>query len=150
MWTCTCCGAELPEVPRAWALPAPDAWLDPRRQGDSTLDEELCVIDFGGGERHYFIRGTIEIPVHGEDDGLAYTVWVSLSGRNFARTVDRWEDPARVDEPPYFGWLSNQVPGYPDTTSIKARVHTDHPLALEQRLGIPPHRLVEIARQVMG
>jgi hypothetical protein len=127
------------------------------------LDEELCVVVVRGCE-HFFIRGNLEIPIHGEKVGFAYTVWVSLSAANFQRAVHLWDEPSRVDEPPYFGWLSNRLPGYPDTLLLRTLVHTrevgrrpsvqleptDHPLAVEQRNGIEPHRMVEIAQAHLG
>jgi len=157
---CDCCGVEIPELPRAYAVPTPDAWESSERDGaDSHLLDELCVVQTPDGDRHFFIRGNIEIPVRGEDAPLVYTVWVSLSPANFERAVTRWQDPNRTEEPPYFGWLSNRLPGYPDTAQVKTLVRTravglrplveleptDHPLAVEQRDGIAAHRLLEIA-----
>jgi hypothetical protein len=73
--------------------------------------------------------------------------------------IELWHDPKIVDEPPYFGWLANKLPGYPDTLNLKASVHsnnvklrphitlepTDHPLALEQRNGISYARVQQLA-----
>src|SRR5438132_4339196 len=58
-----------------------------------------------------------------------------------------------------FGWLSSRIQVYPDTLLLKARVHsrsvgvapsielepTDHPLAVEQRIGIGLDRVREIS-----
>jgi hypothetical protein len=74
-----------------------------------------------------------------------------------------WETPGRETEPPYFGWLSTLLPGYPDTVQLKTNVHTravgrrpfieleatDHPLAVEQREGITWDRVVEISEIVL-
>jgi hypothetical protein len=160
-FVCACCGNEMAEVPRVWTRPAPDYWAGPNAGEESFLDEELCFIDAPTlGEQHFFIRGNIEIPVHGDgEEPLVYTVWTSLSPANFRRAVERWSDENRVDEPSYFGWLSTNLPGYPETLNLKTNVHTqvpgrrplieleptDHPLAVEQRDGVPLHRLMEIA-----
>lgn len=71
-----------------------------------------------------------------------------------------FEDPARVNEPPYFGWLSTTLPGYePTTLNLKTNLHTQeigvrplveveptgHPLAVEQREGITVARVQEFA-----
>jgi hypothetical protein len=165
-FVCTCCGKDIGDVPRGWSRPAPDYWGGDDAGDESFLDEELCYIDVPTlGEQHFFIRGNIEIPVHGDgEEGLVYTVWASLSPANFRRAVERWGDPDRVKEPPYFGWLSTHLPGYPETLSLKTHVHTrepgtrplieleptDHPLAVEQRDGVPLHRLAEIAELVAG
>jgi hypothetical protein len=163
---CTCCGKDIGDVPRGWSRPAPDYWGNDGAGDESFLDEELCYIDVpSAGEQHFFIRGNLEIPVHGDgEDSLVYTVWTSLSPGNFRRAVERWTDPERVQEPPYFGWLSTRLPGYPETLSLKTHVHTrepgrrplieleptDHPLAVEQREGVPLHRLAEIAELCVG
>jgi hypothetical protein len=73
--------------------------------------------------------------------------------------VELWDDPARVNERPYFGWLSNSLPGYPETLSLPLDVVTpalelrpsfllhdgDHPLVREQREGITTDRVRELA-----
>jgi hypothetical protein len=163
-FVCTCCGHAIDDVPRGWATPAPDYWSAVPADGDSFLDEELCFIDApDGGEPHFFIRGNIEIPVHGDgEEPLVYTVWASLSPASFRRAVERWTDADRADDPPFFGWLSTSLPGYPETLSLKTHVHTrppglrplieleptDHPLAVEQRSGVPLHRVGEVAQLV--
>jgi hypothetical protein len=89
-------------------------------------------------------------------------VWVSLSEKNFNRTIDLWETPGRENEPPYFGWLNTRLPGYPETTQLKVNVHTlqvgkrplievehsDHQLAVEQHHGITKQRAESLAKQV--
>ena len=152
-------------MPSVWAFSAPDYWGAPEVSGESFLEDELCCIDAPDlQELHFFIRGLIEIPVRGSAELLTYNVWVSLSPANFERAVAHWDDPARTEEKPYFGWLSNNIPGYPETLQLKTRVHTrepgkrpfveleptDHPLAVEQRAGIDAHRLGEVAKQCAG
>ena len=68
----------------------------------------------------------------------------------------------RKDAGPFFGWLSNRFPHYPETLNLKTNVHvrqrmrtavelepTDHPLAIEQREGISMERLQRIVSVVM-
>ena len=39
--------------------------------------------------------------------------------------LDAWKTPEREQEPPYFGWLSTELPVYPLTTlNLKTSVHT--------------------------
>jgi len=99
------------------------------------------------------------IPVADSDQPLGYGVWSSLSKESFERVYDLWDDPKRTDEPPYFGWLSNSLPGYPETRSLPLDVVTaefdkrpslllhdgDHPLIDEQRAGITMERVREVA-----
>jgi hypothetical protein len=128
---------------------------------DSGLDEDLCVIK---GE-YFFVNGNIDIPIIGEDGIFSWGVWVSLSHTNFLRTMELWTTSGRELEPPYFGWLSTELPVYaPHTTvGLKTNVHTqpvgvrptieleptDHRLAVEQRTGITRERVREIAQLVM-
>ncbi len=79
--------------------------------------------------------------------------------------LDLWTTPGREKEPGYFGWLSTELPAYPQSTkNLKTTVHTDvigtrphvhlepteHPLAVEQRDGITLHRVQEIADQLLA
>lgn len=131
---------------------------DPASRRWGGVFEEQAFLHGPNGEEGWFLRGNIEIPI---DDGgtLVFTVWVSLSQEKFERAGALWDDPARVQEPPYFGWLSVSCPATPSTHNLKTNVHfrapgqrplielepTDHPLAIEQRLGIPVGRLAELA-----
>lgn len=141
--------------------PAPAVW-DPAFADaeDCVLSSEQCVVK---GE-HYFVKGLIEIPVLGSDAVFSWGVWVSLSPANFARAAELWETPGRETEPPYFGWLSTELPAYPRSTlDLKTNVHTRpvgerpfveleptaHPLAVEQRTGITLDRVRSIAESVL-
>ena len=86
-----------------------------------------------------------------------------MSEKNFDRAHKLWKTAGRESEPPYFGWLSTALPGYPETLLLKTSVHTravgrrpfveleptDHPLAVEQRTGITWDRVQEIAELVL-
>ena len=157
-WTCSRCGEEHEGVPLDWAYDTPIYWDGPRHD-DDWLTEDLCTWTDDAGERNFFIRGVLEIPVAYSDERLGYGVWSSLSEDSFRRVVDLWDDPARTEEPPYFGWLSNSIPGYPETLNLPLDVVVqeletrpllvlhdgDHPLVEEQRQGIPAPRVQEIA-----
>jgi hypothetical protein len=156
-YVCARCGELHPELPFAFHAPAPATWTsDLEHDPDSELDDELCVVR---GE-HFFVRGILELPVHDADQTFHWGVWVSLSAENFQRTIDLWETEGRETEPPYFGWLTSELPIYdPSTLSLRTHVHTqpvgtrprieleptDHPLAIEQRQGISISRVEEIA-----
>lgn len=74
-----------------------------------------------------------------------------------------WTNPARSEEPPYFGWFSSSLPVYPETLGLKVNVHTrdvgirplieveptDHPLAVEQREGVTAGRVTKIAETML-
>ena len=159
---CRCCGHFHPELPLHYRAEAPllyTALDDIERSRRCTLTSELCVID----ERLFFVCGNLELPIRDSELCFSWDVWASLSPHNFARMCDLWEASGRELEPSYFGWLSTRLPGYPDTVSLKTHVHTravgrrpfieleatDHPLAVEQRVGITWDRVQEIAEQVL-
>ena len=151
----------LDGAPLAWHFEAPDPWnaLSPGARKDrGELSSDQCVID----DEHFFVRGLVEIPVVDGEGPFAWGVWVSLSRANFERSAALWHDPNRINEPAYFGWLCNSIPGYPETLHLKTAVHTrelglrplieleatDHPLSVEQREGITVAKLRSIAEQM--
>ncbi|MEV6212391.1 DUF2199 domain-containing protein [Kitasatospora sp. NPDC051914] len=158
---CTCCGEQHEGPPMSYAPVAPPVWK--RRYAlrrDCLLTEDLCVVK---GE-HFYVRGLIELPVLDAEETFSWGVWVSLSAANFDRMQQLWDNPAREQEPPYFGWLTTELP-YPEPTLLlKTHVHTqsvgsrplieleptDHPLAVEQREGITMARVHEFAEMLLG
>lgn len=157
-WRCGVCGEEHEGLPLDWAFDKPSYWKGPRVPGDE-LTDDVCVWTDDAGERCFFVRGVLPIPVRDTGDVFSYGVWSSLSRRSYERTVERWDDESRENEPPYFGYLSNNLPGYPDTLGLHLGVITrsvtlrpsfvllagDHPLATEQWQGIDSARVREIA-----
>lgn len=158
---CSCCGQEHDGPPMRWHFNSPAAWcalspLDRELRGKLTSDQ--CEID----NEHFFVLGLIEIPVIGRNETFAWGAWVSLSKSNCERAGELWQDPMRVNEPAYFGWLCNSIPGYSETLHMTTAVHTravgmrpyveleptTHPLALEQGNGITWDRVKEIAEQM--
>ena len=125
------------------------------------MTDDLCAVE--GDEPVYLVRGSLEIPVRDSLEPFAYTIWVSLSAHNFQRTLDLWKTEGRESEPSYFGWLTNLIPGYPETLNLKTRVctrpvglrpfielePTDHLLAVEQREGITMARAQEIVEWML-
>jgi hypothetical protein len=127
---------------------------DEERGKRCVLDSDTCIVD----QEHFFVRGCLEIPVHGETDAFSWGVWVSLSQAHFAEFKAHYDEPKRSHIGPFFGWLSAELPLYPSTENLKTRAHlrdggirpyielepTDHPLAVEQRNGISVDRVAEI------
>jgi len=156
-WKCATCGKVHAGLPEGFGYDAPWQYgTVPKEERDRRcfLDEDYCVIN----EEDFFVRGCLEVPIIGQDEPFIWGVWVSLSRKNFERTRELEEDPKRVEEPPYFGWLCSRIEIYPDTAGLKTNVHTspvgkrpsieleptDHPLAVEQRIGISVERVQEI------
>lgn len=124
------------------------------RESRCSVGSDDCVID---GEA-FFVRGCIEIPVHGVAEPFIWGVWVSLSEQSFAEWTKVFGAQRRSHVGPFFGWLDAWLKPYPDTMNLKTRVHlrddgirpyielepTDHPLAVEQRTGISVERVAEL------
>lgn len=156
-WRCSVCGEEHEGLPLDWAHDKPAYW-EGRRDEHDFLGDDLCSWTDDDGARHYFIRGLLPVPVPELEDELRYGVWSSLSEQSFKRVLELWNDPARTEEPPYFGWLSNSMPGYPETLNLKLDVLTetlelrprfvlhdaDHPLVREQQEGISVDRVLDL------
>jgi hypothetical protein len=118
---CHTCGKWHQGLPLDYAYDAPYYWSESlRADGDSFLNSGFCVIK----KKDFFVRGLIEIPVIGRDEPFRWGVWTSLSKSNFDRIVDLWRDPKLLEEPPYFGWLSNSIDLYPHTLNLKINVHS--------------------------
>jgi hypothetical protein len=155
-YTCRTCGevhVGLPDI--GFDAPLHYAQLtEAEQQTNAALTSDTCTI----ADEDFFVRGCLEIPVHGRRDTFAYGIWVSLSREHFERFLELYDEEDRLPEGPWFGWLCNRIPGYPDTLLLKTSVHlrpypmrpyielqaTDHPLAIEQREGITLRRLQEI------
>jgi hypothetical protein len=159
-WVCSTCGKRHVDLPLAFHVEAPDPWVSspPEAQATGELSSDMCVLELKG-DISYFIRGLLEIPVIDGPGPFAWGVWSTLSELNMRRAAELWEVEGRESEPPYFGWLANSLPLYPETFGLKVNVHTrpvgqrpfieveptEHPLAVEQRDGIKRERVREIA-----
>jgi len=122
---CATCGQEHDLNAITFGADRPVYWdgLTEKEKRRSVLGEEQCVIRGGGGQTHYFVLACLEIPICGTDQTFAWGVWVSLSEESFTEMSDHWDDPARAELGPYFGWLSTRIPEYPDTVGLKTMVH---------------------------
>lgn len=149
-FNCAVCGQHHSEIPLAFHANAPINWLldeGLERDQSSALTTDQCVIR---GEEFY-VRGLVQVPVRDDRRVFEWGVWVSLSQDNFIRMDEMWDVQGRESEPPVFGWLSTDLPGYsPRTVNLRTMVHArevglrplvvlqpdEHPLAIEQREGI--------------
>lgn len=118
------------------------------------LTSDLCVVD----NEHFFIRCILPVPLRGTDELFCWGVWSTLSKKNFKRYEASYDDDMS-DWDPMFGYLSNRLPNYPDTLGLKLLVKTqaqgqrpiatleptDHPLAIEQRDGMPVEAAIDMS-----
>jgi hypothetical protein len=152
-WTCSVCGAIHEGIPLDWGFGEPAYWDDERDGANGFLNADVCVVPSTDGTTDYFVRGVIEIPIVDggtEDESFGIGAWVSLSERNFTWYIDNPDADERAQGQPWFGWLSNRIPVYPETLGLKTNVYlrgkewrphirlqpTEHPLALDQQRGI--------------
>ncbi|MDD5030662.1 MAG: DUF2199 domain-containing protein [Rhodoferax sp.] len=160
-FTCSTCGKVHRGMP-SFGTDAPLSYYavpKEERELRCKLGTDDCVID---GES-YFVRGCVEIPVHGESEPFSWSVWVSLSQASFKQWAALFHEDKRSHVGPFFGWLNSWMKPYPDTMNIKTHVHlrdggvrpmvelepTEHPLAVEQREGISVQRVAEIYSQMV-
>jgi hypothetical protein len=146
---CSCCGKIYDEMPLCFGSEFPDYYFSvppEERESRIQLTESLCAVD----QEHFFHRGRITIPINDHTEDLVFNVWTSISEENFRSRNSMWNDPERVNNKPYFGWLQTQVPTYGDTLSLKTLAHEEaiglipsieiieegHLLALDQQNGI--------------
>jgi hypothetical protein len=121
------------------------------------LSPDYCVL----GDKYFFVRGLIRVPIIGSAEYLNWGVWGSLSRENFETLLRMEQDPKRMELPSMFSWLSSRISEYPEPLNLKMQAHvqrpgmrphfeleeTDHPLSREQRHGIKPERVKEIMIQ---
>ncbi len=160
-WRCATCQAEHRGIMDIGS-PAPGYWTqggapEPNsalRMDCDFLGEDLCVI----GGRDFFVRGVMEIPVHGLDESFGIGCWSTLSRKNFEAYVESWDEPSVGLSWP--GWYSTWLAPYPTTINQPCRVESrqkgmrpaislashEHPMAIDQRKGISIERLFEIYR----
>ena len=143
-----------------WAYPIQYLLIpEHERERRVELSSDACVID----GKWFFVRGCLEIPVHDHEEPFSWGVWCSLSQDSFRRYEELFDQVNRAAGESFFGWLCSAIPGYPVTQHLKTMVRvrswptrplvelepTDHPLAVEQREGIPAGRAREIAQGMM-
>lgn len=129
-YKCSCCGQEYEELPLCFGSDFPEYYFsipESEREKRIELKESLCVVD----EQHFFHRSRLTIPIINHHENLIFNVWTSISEDNFCKRMDLWEEPNRINEEPYFGWLQTKVPTYGDTLNIKT-------IAIEEKIGIIP------------
>lgn len=160
-FACTVCGERHDVLPLKYSLKAPQATMAiPPEERDTriVITSDQCVID----GRDFYLRGRILVPVHGLDASFVWGVWAEISPRNFLHVNDLWHVEGREQEPPFSGWLNNDLFLFGNTINLEIEVHTqpvgqrplftvsnpDHPLALQQRDGISIDDIQDIAEMI--
>jgi hypothetical protein len=159
---CSQCGEEHDLSDLEPCFDRPDAYFEiPREErGRRTWNAaSLCVL-WGEGDEpdRHFLRVVLPIPVRGEADAMCWGVWVEVAEADFETVHDRWSDPAQAAAPPFPGRLANAFRDMPPTVGLPGSVRLTgprtvpafelapelaHPLAVEQREGVFPERVLE-------
>ena len=160
-WKCAGCG-DLHEGMAHLAAFAPDPWPGPEQREENAalrlhgdfLSEDFCVLE----GKYFFIRGVLEIPVHGIDEPFGFGCWSTLSRANFDKYLHGFDDGEYPDRGPWGGWLGNRLADYAGTGPEPVWVYPQrdrwrprfriqdpaHPLAHDQTHGIPPERAMSL------
>jgi hypothetical protein len=162
---CSCCG-DIHEGSPSMGFRMPDHYAslsEEQRAKLGKFSDDLCTITHKDGT-DYFVRGVLEVPIHGVEEPFVWGVWVSLSEKSFKRYVETFDEP--VDGDAFFGWVCNAISAYPFGESRPADVvvqlggqrpkiilHSDNiaidPLVVDQVHGISIARAQEIAEQAI-
>jgi hypothetical protein len=134
-YTCSCCGKEHEEWP-ALTYTSPtnyDTLPEEDRQKFGELGSDFCIIRHPDQTERY-IRCTLTQKVIDHCENMEYGLWVSLSEKSFQDYSENYLNENHDKE--YFGWLSNDLPGYEFSESIPTTVFTR---TGNQRPEIIPH-----------
>lgn len=160
-WKCSSCDEWHQGPCLDFGYSEPHYWSRELESGSAPgtyLTDDYCAIR----NHDFFVRGIIHLPIIGTGKSFRWGVWGSISRENFEKLRAIPEDEAD-DLPPMFSWLSTQLPGYPDTLSLKMyarpqrqnqRPHfrleeSGHPLAQEYHHGITSERVRELMRKLL-
>lgn len=86
------------------------------------LKTDFCVIRTRKQVDH-FIRAIITQQVNNHCDTLDYVVWVLLNEESFYDYHHHYDE--NYHRATYFGYISNQIPGYTDTLSVRVTIHAN-------------------------
>jgi hypothetical protein len=159
---CSVCGKRHNVLPLSYHAKAPVAVTAiPLEEFEKriVITPDQCVID----GRDFYLRGRILVPIIGLDEPFVWGVWAEISPQNFIRANDLWDVAGREHEPGFPGWLNTELPIFGNTINLEVNVLTQplgrrphfavsdpqHPLAIEQRNGIPLRRIEKIAEMIL-
>ena len=160
-FTCSMCDKIHEGIP-SFSFDAPIYYYsipEEERVVRTELTSDTCVID----GNQFFAKGFLEIPVHGLDETLSFTPWVSLSETNFRKFQDSKSVKDASKYGSMVGWFSSLIATFEDCLEVKAKLvlqdnnyrpdimlePTNLHLSLAVQNGISQERLIEIVEFYM-
>jgi hypothetical protein len=162
-FTCATCGKLHHDLPRSFAADFPDMYANMtrgERDVRATIGSDQCVVD----QQWFFIRGCLEIPVHGSAEPFLWGLWASVREEVYDEISDSWEEQRRERvRGPFKGRLANSLSVYTDTLDLKVKIliqpvgtrpvfiveDSEHPLAIEQHTGMSEERSQSLASMLL-
>ncbi len=163
MVRCRTCGTEHELKDLEPTFGRPDEIIRLRRASRverATENNDVCQLAGTRPEEptRYFVRCILPVALTDLGRSFNWGLWVEIEEVTFQRVWDLWDDPAQASEPAIAARLANRVPLIEDTlgvatlmrlTSPKTRPALTfsetqmHPFAVECRIGVSQHRLLE-------
>lgn len=163
-WICSTCGQRHDDIPFSFAADFPDNYANlnaDEREARALIGSDQCILD----EKECYIRGLVELPIHGENDPFLWGVWAAMWPEDFDEVAETWETEGRENTTgPFKGRLGNRLQPYtPTTADLKLTIHIrpvgqrpafiidepEHPLAIAQRNGMTLTEARELASAVL-
>ncbi|MDN5201960.1 DUF2199 domain-containing protein [Fulvivirgaceae bacterium BMA10] len=159
---CVSCGLYHKDLPMAYESDGPEQYFqipESQREMRSDITQDTYVLD----EKSFFIKGQIRIPVSDSKDDFAWNVWIEITEDDFTREQEQWLEENRFLSEPYSGTLDTQLTCYPNTIGLNVKIRTqqvgiipiveleesNHPLSLEQEIGINKERVTDFAKKLV-
>ncbi len=160
---CSTCGRVHEEVPLSFGADFPDMYANMKREDRdvrAVIGTDQCIID----QKLFFIRGCLEIPVIGSEEIFLWGLWALIREDVYDQISELWDTPGKEKlQGPFQGRIANSLAAYPETLNLKCEIiiqplgarplfrleEPEHPLTVEQRIGITPGRALELVGLVL-
>ncbi len=137
---CACGERHVGPPNHGFTMPIALAIQPEKVQAAAVRSRDFCAFEGTDGQRYYFARVLLPVPIQGSDDPFMWGIWVQLEAPDYRQYLDAYEQT----EPQFRfkAWIRNDLPFYPQTDGL--------PIQLVSRAGgkLPtvemqplPHRL---------
>jgi hypothetical protein len=158
-YLCRTCGKQHDGIPFSFAADFPDPYANLSREdrdNRALISSDQCIID----REQFYLRGCIELPIFDSGDVFVWGVWARVHEKDFDTIDEFWEKAGRENLiGPFKGRLANSLSIYPETLNLQLEIRIqpvgtrplfslmepDHPLTVEQRLGLDGDKAREYA-----